>query len=90
MSADYGGHDGTLGSRQPGPADIDSTHNGIGCSLSWNLPCHLQLFRMTIQQAYWQPGKPSFSPVFVNFVLIILAILVVIFSIWGYPSNNDF
>ena len=45
---------------------------------------------MTIQQAYWQPGKPSFSPVFVNFVLIILAILVVIFSIWGYPSNNDF
>jgi hypothetical protein len=96
------------------PADIDSTRDGIGCSLSWNLLCHLQLF------SYDDPTRPirtrsvvvraaalyrcrfgdcgacfglanphatkqaTFQTVYVNFLLIVMAILVVIFSIWGY------
>ena len=75
----------TLGGVPNGLPTLNSTHDGIGCSLSGNLPRHLQLFRMTIRQdpSRWQPGKPPFRPVYVNLLLIIGAILVVIFSIWG-------
>jgi hypothetical protein len=49
---------------------------------SWNLPRDLQLLRMAIQQ---DPSVGNIKQaVYVNFLLIILAILVVIFSIWGY------
>ena len=69
------------GQRHP-PAD-DSTGEWEGCSLSWNLPLPPKLFSYDdpTRPSHWQQlGKPA---VYVNVLLIVLAILVVIFSIWG-------
>ena len=62
----------------------DSTRVGEACSLSWNLPLPPKLFSYDdpTRPSHWQqPGKPA---VYVNVLLIVLAIPVVIFSIWGY------
>ena len=60
-----------------------SSSDGMGCSLSWNLPLPHKLFSYDdpTRPSHRQPGKPA---VYVNLLLIILGFLVVIFSIWGY------